>query len=105
MARRAKADGFVLAMPIEKSGTKLFELEYGDEYVEHVDTVRPRLLQGSVPLQPGRRSRRAERRRFSGLAEVSEWATASGRRWLDRTPVPGTSRAAGAERGSAELRP
>ena len=52
VARRAKADGFVLAMPIEKSGTKLFELEYGDQYPEHVEAFEPDFFKVLVRYNP-----------------------------------------------------
>jgi len=89
VARRAKADGFVLAMPIEKSGTELFELEYGDRYPEHVEAFDPDFFKVLVRYnpadEPDARATQIER-----LAEVSTWATTSGRRWLFELLVPPT---------------
>ena len=79
VARRAKADGFVLAMPIEKSGTKLFELEYGDQYAEHVETFDPDFFKALVRFNPDDEADVRETQ-IQRLAEVSEWAKASGRR-------------------------
>jgi myo-inositol catabolism protein IolC len=89
VARRAKADGFVLAMPIEKSGTKLFELEYGDQYAEHVETFDPDFFKALVRFNPDDEAdvRATQIRR---LAEVSEWAKASGRTWLIELLIPAT---------------
>ena len=89
MARRAKADGFVLAMPIEKSGTELFELEYGDQYAEHVEAFDPDFFKVLVRYNPADEADAAgdaDRR----LAEISAWAEASGRRWLFELLVPPT---------------
>jgi myo-inositol catabolism protein IolC len=89
VAKRAKADGFVLAMPIETSGTELFELEYGDRYPEHVEAFDPDFFKVLVRYnpadEPDARATQIER-----LAEVSTWATASGRRWLFELLVPPT---------------
>ena len=41
VARTAKSDGVVLLMPIEKSGSRVFELEYGDQFAEHVEAFDP----------------------------------------------------------------
>ena len=90
VARRAKGDGFVLAMPIEKSGTQLFELEYADHYAEHVDTFDPDFFKVLVRFNPDDEAATRETQ-IQRLAEVSAWATASGRRWLFELLIPGTS--------------
>jgi myo-inositol catabolism protein IolC len=41
VARTAKSDGVVLLMPIEKSGSRVFELEFGDRFAEHVEAFDP----------------------------------------------------------------
>jgi myo-inositol catabolism protein IolC len=89
VARRAKADGVVLAMPIEKSGTKLFELEYGEHYPEHLASYEPDFFKVLVRYNPadeaGDRKMQLER-----LAEVSAWAASTGWRWLFELLVPPT---------------
>ena len=89
VAKRAKADGLVLAMPIEKSGTKLFELEYGEHYPEHVASYDPDFFKVLVRYNPadeaGDRKVQIER-----LAEVSAWAASTGWRWLFELLVPPT---------------
>jgi myo-inositol catabolism protein IolC len=89
VAKRAKADGFVLAMPIEKSGTELFELEYGDQYREHVEAFDPDFFKVLVRYNPAdpREDRATQVER---LAEVSAWGEASGRPWLFELLVPPT---------------
>ena len=53
----AHEDGLVLAMPVEKSGVDEFDFEYGSDFGEPHRAVRPALLEGARPLQPGRRRR------------------------------------------------
>src|SRR5262245_133234 len=36
VARQAKADGRVFAMPVEKSGQDEFDFEYGEEFGDHI---------------------------------------------------------------------
>jgi myo-inositol catabolism protein IolC len=57
VARRAKADGHVLAMPIEKSGTTLFELEYGKDYPEHLAAYDPDFFKVLVRYNPEEQAR------------------------------------------------
>jgi myo-inositol catabolism protein IolC len=89
VAERAKTDGFVLAMPIETSGTKLFELEYGDRFADHVEAFDPDFFKVLVRYnpadEPDDRAAQIER-----LADVSTWATGAGRRWLFELLVPPT---------------
>jgi myo-inositol catabolism protein IolC len=39
--RDARADGAICAMPVEKSGQKLFELQYADDTAAHIDEFAP----------------------------------------------------------------
>jgi myo-inositol catabolism protein IolC len=90
IAKQAKADGFVLAMPIEKSGTKLFELEYGEQFAKHVEMFDPDFFKVLARYNPADedhdRATQIER-----LASVSNWATDQGRRWFLELLVPPTS--------------
>ena len=89
VARRAKADGHVLAMPIEKSGTTLFELEYGKDYPEHLAAYDPDFFKVLVRYNPADEA--ADRTaQIERLAEVSAWAAKTGWRWLFELLVPPT---------------
>jgi myo-inositol catabolism protein IolC len=48
----AHADGRVLAYPVEKSGQKLFDLEYGDETSEHLRRWDPDYVKVLVRMNP-----------------------------------------------------
>jgi myo-inositol catabolism protein IolC len=89
VARRAKADGLVLAMPIERSGTSLFELEYGDDFAEHIETFEPDFFKVLVRYNPAddKQERETQTER---LARVSAWAEQAGRRWFFELLVPPT---------------
>jgi len=87
--RSAKSDGVVLLMPIEKSGSMEFELEYGDRFAEHIEAVDPDFFKVLVRYNPlddeGMR-----RTQVARLAAVSQWAERCSRRWVFELLVPPT---------------
>jgi myo-inositol catabolism protein IolC len=90
VAKQAKADGLVLAMPIEKSGTKLFELEYGDRFAEHVAAFDPDFSKVLVRYNPAD-DEKDRTTQIERLGRVSAWASDTGRRWLFELLVAPTS--------------
>ena len=99
LAGRAK-DEVSLAMPVEASGKEWLEFAYGDDWVRHAEffaTDYPKVLVRDNPgFEPEQRAQQAGR-----LAEISKWATATGRRLLIELIVPATpaeDQAAGSER-------
>ena len=93
VARAAKAGGYKLAMPVEKSGQNEFDFEYGDAVRREDRGVRPGLLQGARPLQPGGR-RGDERAPDRKLRRLSEWLHEHHRKFLFELLVPGRGGAA-----------
>jgi myo-inositol catabolism protein IolC len=89
VAVRTRADGLVLAMPIERSGTSLFELEYGSSFAEHVEAYDPDFFKVLVRYNPAD-DRQVRETQTERLAEVSAWAERTGRRWLFELLVPPT---------------
>src|ERR1700734_1667314 len=88
-AKRARADGLVLAMPIEKSGTELFELEYGEHYPERLASFDPDFFKVLVRYNPSDEA--SDRKvQIERLAKVSAWAASAGWRWLFELLVPPT---------------
>lgn len=90
VARSAKSDGLVLLMPIERSGSRVFELEFGDRFAGHVEAFDPdffKVLVRYSPLDP----EAMRRTQVDRLAAVSQWAERSGRRWVFELLVPPTS--------------
>ena len=52
VARAAKQAGFVLAMPVEASGSKEFKFEYGDDFPAHIEAFDPDWVKVLVRFNP-----------------------------------------------------
>ncbi|MEV7931934.1 2-deoxy-5-keto-D-gluconate 6-phosphate aldolase domain-containing protein [Curtobacterium sp. NPDC089185] len=89
VARLVREAGLQLAMPIERSGRDWFELEYGDDWIAHVDSFDPDFVKVLVRDNPAfdadDRTAQAER-----LAEVSRTLHDADRAFLVELLVPGT---------------
>jgi myo-inositol catabolism protein IolC len=113
VAERAKGAGIDLAMPIERSGQKLFELEYGsfdsDEWLRHVQRFDPDQVKLLVRDNPDDDSA-ARATQFERLALVSRALATAGRTFLVELLVPATdaqlaSVGGDTSRYDAEVRP
>ncbi|MFB3737797.1 MAG: 2-deoxy-5-keto-D-gluconate 6-phosphate aldolase domain-containing protein, partial [Candidatus Velamenicoccus archaeovorus] len=109
IARKAKADGLSLAMPVEKSGQDEFDFEYGDDFGAHIEEFDPTFSKVLVRYNPegdaGMNARQAER-----LKRLSDWLHERGRTFLFELLVPAEPaqlEAVGgdADRYDKELRP
>ena len=89
VARTAKSDGVVLLMPIEKSGSRVFELEFGDQFAEHVEAFDPDFFKLLVRFNP-LDDESMRRTQIDRLAMVSDWAERTNRRWIIELLVPPT---------------
>jgi myo-inositol catabolism protein IolC len=107
VARRAKAHGFLLAMPVEQSGRREFELQYGDDFGAHVDAFDPDFCTVLVRYNP-EDDRALNQRQTDKLAWLSEWLHARDRKFLFELLVPATQeqreRLGDGERYDRELR-
>lgn len=87
VARTAKDHGFILAMPVERSGQPEFDLEFGSSFGEHVEAFDPDfskvLVRYNADGDHDLNSRQAAR-----LARLSDWLTERGRRLLFELLVP-----------------
>jgi len=83
----AKAAGFKLAMPVEKSGQNEFDFEYGDDFGAHIEAADPDFSKVLVRHNPdgdeGMNSRQTER-----LKRLSDWLHEHDRRFLFELLVP-----------------
>src|SRR5260370_29572303 len=50
--RDAKADGFMIACPVEKSGQDEFDFEYGEDFPSHIEAVGPTFCKVLVRYNP-----------------------------------------------------
>jgi myo-inositol catabolism protein IolC len=89
IARAAKSEGTVLAMPAEKSGEDEFHLQYGDAFAAHVEAFDPDFVKVLVRYNP--EGDRALNQRQSGrLRTLGDWLRAHDRRFLFELLVPPT---------------
>ena len=87
IARRAKADGLTLAMPVEKSGQDEFDFEYGGDFGAHVEEFDPTftkvLVRYNPEGDPDMNARQAVR-----LKRLSDWLHQRDRKFLFELLVP-----------------
>jgi 5-dehydro-2-deoxygluconokinase len=107
--RDAKAAGLKLAMPVEKSGQKEFDFEYGERFGEHIERFDPDFSKVLVRLNP-EGDEGMNRRQVERLARLSDWLHERGRKFLFELLVPAEDaqleKVAGDEsRYDLELRP
>lgn len=89
VARRAKADGFALAMPAEKSGQDEFDFEYGDAFGDHIEAFDATFCKVLVRYNPEDEPE-LNRRQIERLAKLSDWLHERGRLYLFELLVPST---------------
>jgi myo-inositol catabolism protein IolC len=78
IAREALAAGYVVAMPVERSGADEFEFEYGDAFGEHIAAFEPTLAKVLVRYDPDADSSAQVAR----LLELNRWLHSTGRKLL-----------------------
>jgi myo-inositol catabolism protein IolC len=89
VARRARADGVVLAMPVEKSGQDEFDFEYGDAFGAHIEAFDPVFAKVLVRYNPDGDAA-MNTRQAARLRRLSDWLRARDRRLLFELLVPPT---------------
>jgi myo-inositol catabolism protein IolC len=109
VAREAKAGGYVLAMPVEKSGQAEFDFEYGAAFGEKIEEFDPDFSKVLVRYNPDGDPALNERQ-TKRLLELSEWLHERGRKFLFELLVPAEESqlaAVGGDAGryDAEVRP
>jgi myo-inositol catabolism protein IolC len=87
VAREAKSEGMVLAMPVEKSGQNEFDFEYGDEFGAHIEEFDPNFAKVLVRWNP-EGDEEMNRRQGERLARLSTWLQDHNRKFLFELLVP-----------------
>src|SRR5919197_3211745 len=87
VAREAKAGGYVLAMPVEKSGQKEFDFEYGEQFGEKIEEFDPDFSKVLVRYNP-EGDRELNERQVVKLRRLSEWLHERDRKFLFELLVP-----------------
>jgi 5-dehydro-2-deoxygluconokinase len=83
----AKAAGIKLAMPVEKSGQKEFDFEYGDDFGAHIERYDPDFSKVLVRYNPDGDAE-MNRRQAERLRRLSDWLHERDRRLLFELLVP-----------------
>jgi len=87
VAREAKAGGYKLAMPCEKSGQAEFDFEYGDAFGEKIEEFDPDFTKVLVRYNPEGDTAMNERQ-TARLRLLSEWLHERHRKFLFELLVP-----------------
>jgi myo-inositol catabolism protein IolC len=81
IARAAEAEGYLFAMPVEKSGQDEFDFEYGADFGDHIEDFDPDFSKVLVRYNPegdvGMNARQSVR-----LKELSDWLHRRSRKFL-----------------------
>jgi len=109
VARAARERGYILAMPVEKSGQKVFDFEYGEQFGEHILAFDPTFSKVLVRYNPDD-SPETKRIQLERLKRLHDWLRERERRFLLELLVPATKgqlEAVGgdSERFDREVRP
>src|SRR5712691_9207152 len=109
VARKAKAEGLLLAMPVEKSGQDEFDFEYGADYPAHITEFDPAFTKVLVRYNP-EADGAMNARQAGRLKELGDWLRANGRRFLFELLVPAEPQQLASVEGDAsrydhEIRP
>jgi myo-inositol catabolism protein IolC len=87
VARCAGSNGFTLAMPVEKSGQKAFDFEFGEEFGRHIEAFDPAFAKVLVRYNPeGDASLNAAQ--ADRLRRLSDWLHLRKRKLLFELLVP-----------------
>jgi myo-inositol catabolism protein IolC len=89
VARKARAAGFELAMPVEVSGADRLAFEYGDDFGEHIEAFDPDWVKVLVRFNPADPAD-LQQAQIAVLRQLSDWVAKNQRRWLLELLVPPT---------------
>jgi len=89
VARRAKAAGFVLAMPAEVSGSDRFRFEYGDDFAQHIEAFDPDWVKVLVRFNPADPAE-LQQDQIGTLRRLGDWIGTHRRHWMIELLVPPT---------------
>src|SRR4051794_7321522 len=87
VAHEAKAGGYKLAMPVEKSGQNEFDFEYGEQFGEKIEEYDPDFSKVLVRYNP-EGDREMNERQLEKLRRLSEWLHEHHRKYLFELLVP-----------------
>lgn len=89
VARQAQRRGFVLAMPVERSGQAEFDFEYGEDFASHIEHFDPTFAKVLVRFNP-EGDQELNRRQTERLTRLGAWLSSQQRKFLFELLVPAT---------------
>jgi myo-inositol catabolism protein IolC len=109
IARIAREERVVFAMPVEKTGRDEFTFEHGDDFSRAIEEYEPTYTKALVRFNAGG-DEELNRRQVARLRRLSDWLRAHDRRFLFELLVPPTdeqlrSVAGSRDRYDGEVRP
>jgi myo-inositol catabolism protein IolC len=87
LARRARKEGLLLAMPVEKSGQDEFDFEYGEDFGAHIEEFDPTFAKVLVRYNP-EGDPEANAQQLVRLERLSTWLHHRERKFLFELLVP-----------------
>jgi myo-inositol catabolism protein IolC len=87
--RDARAQGYITAAPVEKSGQNEFNFEYGDTWREHIAEFKPTFIKALVRYNP-EDDEAMNRRQAARLKDLGEYAHSQGQKFMFELLVPMT---------------
>jgi myo-inositol catabolism protein IolC len=87
IARQAKQEGFVFAMPVEKSGQDEFDFDYGEDFGAHIEQFDPTFSKVLVRFNPAGDAE-MNTRQIARLKRLGDWLHENGRKFLFELLVP-----------------
>jgi myo-inositol catabolism protein IolC len=87
--RDARAQGYVTAAPVEKSGQNEFNFEYGDQWREHIAEFKPSFVKALVRYNP-EDDEAMNRRQAARLKDLGDYAHQQGQKFMFELLVPMT---------------
>lgn len=88
--REAKKNGYMFAMPVEKSGQDEFDFEYGADYAKHIEEFDPTFVKVLVRYNPSGDAA-MNKRQLERLKTLSGYLRQNKRPFLFELIVPATS--------------
>jgi len=101
VATAAKAQGYIFAMPVEKSGQDEFDFEYGAEFSKHIEQFDPVFTKVLVRYNP-EGDQGMNERQTARLKELGDWLHSNDRKFLFELLVPAEEQQLQAVDGDAD---
>ncbi|MFP5299169.1 MAG: 2-deoxy-5-keto-D-gluconate 6-phosphate aldolase domain-containing protein [Actinomycetota bacterium] len=89
IVREAEKEGYLFAMPVEKSGQDEFDFQYGDDFGKHIEDFNPAFSKVLVRYNPDG-DKEMNARQSERLKRLGEWLHANDRKYLFELLVPAT---------------